>query len=143
MLIDDNLISIDAASLTGAITSTAVPLTSFLKPGRVEPIPLVIMANEAAAGGTSVTFKVQQADEANGSFSDVPGASYTVAAADLVPGKNVGPRFVPSGVTKKWIKVVATTAGTFTAGKVSAAVVREDELMQEAGMYIDAGTVLA
>ena len=44
-------------------------------------------------------------------------------------------------MTKSWLKMVATPTGTFTAGKVFAAVVREDDQPWEAGMYIDAGVV--
>lgn len=143
MILDDNLVSIDAQSITSAVTGNAVALTSILKPGRVEPIPCVVMVNEAAAGGTSVTIKIQQSDSATGTFADVPGSSVTVAIADMIPGKNIGPRFLPAGVAKQWIKFVVTPTGTFTAGTVTAAVVREDEFLTEAGMYIDKGTVLA
>jgi hypothetical protein len=142
MLLDDNLVSIDAKAIAATVTGDAVALTSIMKPGRVEPIPCCVMVNEAAAGGTSVTIKIQQADSAEGSFTDVPGSSVTVALADMIPGKNIGPRFLPAGVTKQWIKFVVTAAGTFTAGKVSAFVGREDEFLNEAGMYIDKGVVL-
>jgi hypothetical protein len=142
MLLDDNLVSIDAKAIAATVTGDAVALTSIMNPGRVEPIPCCVMVNEAAAGGTSVTIKIQQADTAEGSFADVPGSSVTVALADMIPGKNIGPRFLPAGVTKQWIKFVVTAAGTFTAGKVSAFVGREDEFLNEAGMYIDKGVVL-
>ena len=141
MILDDNLVSIDAAAIAATVTGDAVALTSIMKPGRVEPIPCVVMVNEAAAGGTSVTIKIQQGDTATGAFADVAGSSVTVALADMVPGKNIGPRFLPAAVTKPWIKFVVTASGTFTAGKISAAVVREDEFMYEAGMYIDKGAV--
>ena len=61
--------------------------------------------------------------------------------ADLTAGKSIGWRFLPPGVSKPWIKMVATPTGTFTAGKIFAAVVREEEQSYEAGMYIDAGMV--
>ena len=65
----------------------------------------------------------------------------TVALADLKVGKTIGWRFLPAGVTKPWLKMVATPTGEFTAGKIFAAVAREDDQPWEAGMYIDAGVV--
>lgn len=143
MLIDSNLVSLDGVSIASEATGTAVGLTSFLKPGREEPVPVSVRLTEAAAGGTSLTLKLQQCATEDGSFEDVPGSSLTLAAADLVTGRNLGWRFLPPGVTQPWIRVVATPEGSFSAGKLFAAVVREDELPYEEGMYIDKGRVLA
>ena len=41
MVIDSNLVLMDSTAILGvAVTGNAVPLTSFLKPGREEPIPI-------------------------------------------------------------------------------------------------------
>jgi hypothetical protein len=142
MIYDDNLISIDNAALSGTITPVAVPLTSLKKPGREEPIAISVKMTEAAAGGTSVAIKLQQCDTATGTFADVPGSSATVLLAAMTKGANIYLRWLPAGVTKPWIKVVVTATGTFTAGKIMAAVVREDDLPYEAGLYIDKGRVI-
>ena len=144
MIIDDNAVLIDAQAITSAaVTGNAVGLTSLMKPGRAEPIHVVAkVMGDDFAGGTSIEFKLQQGEtEDDDSFEDVPGSSVTVLLADLTAGKSIGWRFLPPGVSKPWIKMVATPTGTFTAGAIFAAVVREEEQPYEAGMYIDAGMV--
>ena len=141
MLIDDNAVLLDGVAITdAAVTGEAVGLTSLLKPGRAEPILVTAHVMDADfAGGTSIEFKLQQSDTEDGSYADVPGSSITVVLADLTAGKNIGWRILPPGVSKPWIKMVATPTGTFTAGKIFAAVVREEFQDYEDGMYIDAG----
>lgn len=140
MLIDSNLVSIDSAELQGTITPVAIPLNSFLKPGREEAIPVCVQASKDVAGGTSVTIGFEQADEENGTFEAV-GPTYEVPLADLQKGCPVGPRWLPRAITKPWIKITATPAGSFSAGTLFAAVVREDALPYEEGMFIDRGVV--
>ena len=143
MLIDSNAVLLDSVAVTdAAVTGEAVGLTSLMKPGRAEPICVAAKVVEADfAGGTSIEFKLTQCDTEGGSYTDVPGSAVAVVLADLKMGKTVGWRFLPAGVSKPWLKMVATPTGTFTAGKVFAAVVREDDQPWEAGMYIDAGVV--
>ena len=141
MVIDSNLVLMDSTPILGAaVTGNAVPLTSFLKPGREEPIPICAkVVGTDFAGGTSITFKLIQSDTQGGTYTDVPGSSITVALADLTVGKPIGWRHLPRGVSKPWINMSATPTGTFTAGSVFAAIVREDALPMEAGMYFDKG----
>lgn len=139
MIIDDNLVSIENKEIKEAITGDPVALTSFQKPGRMGPVPMLVQLTEDAAGGTSLTLKLQQSDDEKGAFADVPGSSMTVPLADMAMGKNIGWRYLPSGVTKPWFKVVVTPAGSFTAGKIFAAVVREELYPYSDGMYIDSG----
>lgn len=143
MLLDSNLILMDSTPVLGAaVTGPAVALTSFLIPGRAEPIPICAkVAGEDFAGGTSITFKLTQSDTEAGTYTDVPGSTVTVALDDLTVGKAIGWRFLPRGASKPWLKMVATPSGTFTAGKIFGAIVREDDLPYEAGMYIDKGVV--
>ena len=55
-------------------------------------------------------------------------------------GKRAPIRFLPPGVTKPWIRLnVSGTVGS--GGKMFAAVMREDDLPQVAGQYIDNGVV--
>ena len=97
MIIDANTVLLDSAPILGAaVTGPAVGLTSFLNPGRQEPIPIrARVVGEDFAGGTSITFKLTQADSEGGTYADVPGSSVTVALADLTKGKAVGWRFLP------------------------------------------------
>ena len=142
MLLDDNTIMLDSVAILGvAVTSDAIALNALLFPGRSEPIPVTASITQAFAGGTSIAFKLVQSDTKGGTYTDVSGSSVTVALADLVKGKTIGWRFLPPGATKPWLKMVATPTGTFTAGKVFAAVVREDEQSYAPGMYINKGVV--
>ena len=140
MLLDDNNISIDNKAISGPITGEAMPLTSLLRPGRAEPVCVFIRATEAAAGGTSLKIEIKQSDSEKDSYASV--ASATVAAADLKPGAILGWRWLPPQVTKCWIRIKTTPTGDFTAGKIFAAVVREDPQEYEDGMYIDKGYLM-
>ena len=143
MILDDNLVFFDRASLGSAVTSAAVPLNSLMKPGRAEPICVFCMVNQTAATGTSITLKLQEADSEAGDYSDVAGSSETILTAALVKGAKVYLRWLPGNVKKQWLKVdVTLTGSTFTAGKITAAIVREDELPYVTGMYIDKGAVV-
>lgn len=143
MLLDSNLIMMDSTPiLAAAVTGPAVALTSLLKPGRAEPIPICAkVVGQDFAGGTSITFKLTQSDTEAGTYTDVPGSAVTVPLADLKIGTPIGWRFLPRRASKPWLKMVATPSGTFTAGKIFGAIVREDDLPYEAGMYIDKGVV--
>lgn len=118
-----------------------VGLTSFLIPGREEPIPLMVKFTGVPSGASSVVIKIKQADKKGGSYQEVPGVAITLTADDdMAVGKRASIRFLPPGVTKPWIRLnVSGTVGT--GGKMFAAVMREDELPQVAGQYIDKGKV--
>ena len=139
MLIDDNLVSIDSQALSGTVTPVAIALNAFKKPGRQEPIPVAIRATRDVAGGTSLTIGFSQSDTQAGTFN-AAGPSWTVTLAELQTGLCVGPRWLPREITKPWIKITVSKTGTFTAGKLFAAVVREDDLPYVSGLYIDKGT---
>ena len=139
MLIDDNLVSIDSQALSGTVTPVAIALNAFKKPGRQEPIPVAIRATRDVAGGTSLTIGFSQSDTQGGTYNAV-GPSWTVTLAELQTGLCVGPRWLPREIDKPWIKITVSKTGTFTAGKLFAAVVREDDLPYVSGLYIDKGT---
>lgn len=142
MIIDDTLVSIDGEAIA-AITGKAVPLTSLTRPGTNHaPIPMTVLVLGKPAGGTSVTLKLQQAEAEGGTFADVPGSTITVAVADIRPGLNMGWRYLPAAVDKPWIRVVVTPTGTFTAGRIFAAVLGEDEMPMREGMYASAGRIV-
>lgn len=142
MILDDNLVFFDRASLASTVTSAAVPLTSLMKPGRAEPICVFVKVNETGAGGTSIAVKLQESDTESGSYTDVAGSSETILTAALVKDSKVYLRWLPGGVKKQWLKCSVTATGTYTAGKITAAIVREDDQPYEAGMFIDKGAVV-
>ena len=139
MLIDSQLVFLDGEDISAATTGNAVALTSFLKPGREEPIPLCIRMVEAAAGGTSLGITLQESDSEDGTWSDVPGAALTVKLEGLGEGARLGWRWLPATVEMPWVRLSVTPKGSFTAGKIFAALAREDALPYAAGMHIDGG----
>lgn len=142
MILDDNLIFFEDGALASGITSAAVPLNSLKKPGRAEPICVFCKVTEAGAGGTSIAVKLQECDTESGTYTDVAGSSETILTAALVKGAKVYLRWLPGAVKKNWLKVAVTATGTYTGGKLTAAIVRENDLPYEAGLYIDKGRVV-
>lgn len=138
MLVDSNLVLKE-----GAVTATGeggpVGLASLRIPGKGDPIPLAFKVTESFAGGTSIAFKLQQADAADGVYADVPGSEFSMSAAALTVGARAPIKYLPRGVTRQWIKLAWTVTGSFTAGKIFAALAREDLEAYEAGQYIASG----
>lgn len=103
----------DSAALaeTGAdAQGAAVALTALKIPGRMEPMPLCVPATEAfsAEEVQSLAFSLEEADtpdSASDSWSAVPGAVWTAAGAQLALGARMGPRFLPHGVRKPWLRL--------------------------------------
>ncbi|MDD6087770.1 MAG: hypothetical protein PUB69_00385 [Desulfovibrionaceae bacterium] len=127
MIIDANTIFCENLAVRGAeVKSGTVILSALQKPGKAEPIPLRVMVPEGFAGGTSMTFTFQQADSEDGEFADVPGASFEMTANQLAKGSILPIRFVPAGVEKPVLRLAMTPTGTFTAGKITALIGRED-----------------
>lgn len=133
-----------------AITATAdstkkVHLGGLKIAGKQDPIFIDIRVNADFNNLTSLAAKLQQADTENGAYTDVPGGdSGAVLLASLKAGYKFGLRILPRGVTKPWLKLVYTVVGTApTTGKVTAALVREEQDSYEAGQYIDKGKVIA
>ena len=143
MLLDDNLVLLDQVSLEKEVTGDPVALNSLFKPGKYhDSIPMVVMLTEAPAGGTGMTLKLQQADSFGGTYEDVPGGELTVSIDDMVQGETFGWRSLPAGVVKPWMRLVMTPAGSFTSGKLFAAIVREEIQPYGEGLYISAGKTL-
>lgn len=140
MIIDSNLVLWDGVVSTKK--GNAIALNALQIPGKAEPIPLAVRFTENLAGATAVKIKLQQADSKDGTFSDVPGASIDIAAADFRVGKRVAWRFIPRTLTKTWLCLDVTVTGTATAGKLFAAVMREEDEPYEAGQYISKGEVV-
>lgn len=146
MLIDSNLVLVESDIAGSVITGDPVALTSLTIPGKFDCIPVYFSATADIAGGSKVTVKLQQSDDKTGVYTDVPGSTFEATLADLkacVKGARVGIKWLPRGVVKPWIKMVVTPTGTFSAGKVFAAIVREDDEAYEPGLYIKDGRVVA
>jgi hypothetical protein len=133
-----------------AITATAdstkkVHLGGLKIAGKMDPIFIDIRVNANFATLTSLKVELQQADTENGSYATVAGGDTgAIAAASLKAGYKFGLRILPRSVTKPWLKLVYTVAGdNATTGKVTAALVREEQDSYEAGQYIDKGKVIA
>lgn len=127
MLIDSNLIFCENKAVgTGTVLADPISLSALKKPGQSEPIPVRIFVTETFEGGTSVAVKFQECNTMNGVYTDVPGFSASFPVADLKKGTVLPIRFLPAGVTKPCLRVVFTASGTFTAGKITALLARED-----------------
>lgn len=133
MIIDDNLIFFDGATKTpgtdGGQTEAGksgwVPLTGFLNPGQVGPIPIHISLSGGLQNNESLTFTLKQADSSSGENGEEVG-SMTVKAP-VKAGGTVAWRFIPRGVTKPWLKLEFTEGESLSSfGSVSAMIVRED-----------------
>lgn len=140
MLVDSNLVLKEGA-VTANGAGDPVGLTSLRIPGKGEVVPFAFKVTESFAGGTSVAFKLQQSATRDGSYADVDGSEFTLATAALAVGARAPIKYLPRGVTKPWLKLAWTVTGSFTAGKIFAALVREDSEAYEAGQYINSGKV--
>lgn len=142
MLIDQNLIFLDSVDLK-TVDSAEVGLTSFSNPGHMSPIPICFkVVGGDITGATVIKIELQQADKKGGSYETVPGSAVEIAdETGTKKGMTIGWRFLPNA-KKPWLKVKVTATGTGSGGKVFAAIVREDVLPYEKGMYIDKGVVV-
>jgi len=155
MIIDSNLVLIDHLTeeeigSAGQNMSRAVPLTSFLEPGRQGPIPIVVQLSDGLVDSETITFKLFQGDteaEANNSSSEDGWeeiGTFT-ASGPMKKGCRIGWRFLPRSVTKQWLRLqVGDTSDTSGSHKatdltVFAAVVREDLFEYDKLLYINAG----
>jgi len=156
MIIDSNLVLIDHLTETeigsaGQNMSRAVPLTSFLEPGRQGPIPIVVQLSDGLVDGETITFKLFQGDteaEAetnssnNGDWKEI--GTFT-ATGPMKKGCRIGWRFLPRSATKQWLRLqVGATGESSSSHKatdltVFAAVVREDLFEYDKLLYINAG----
>lgn len=140
-----NIFSDSQAVTATADSSKKVHLGGIKIIGKGKPVLLEVKVVEDFATLTSLAVKLQQADTEGGSYADVPGMdSGAIAVATLKRGYKFPFRWLARGVTKPWLKLVYTVAGSnATAGKVMAALVREEQDSYEAGQYIDKAKVVA
>jgi len=153
MIIDSNLVLMDHVTsddLAKDCMSRAVPLTSFLEPGRQGPIPIVVQLSDGLLDEETITFKLFQGDEyaeAETSSSSDDGweeiGTFT-ATGPMKKGCRIGWRFLPRSVTKQWLRLaIDGDSGTKDHEadnlNVFAAVVREDLFEYDKLLYINAG----
>jgi len=157
MIIDSNLVLIDHLTKTeigeaGQNMSRAVPLTSFLEPGRQGPIPIVVQLSDGLLSEETITFKLFQGDEyadaetSNSSSNDWEEIGTFTASGPMKKGCRIGWRFLPRSVTKQWLRLqVGDSSDNQGDGhkadnlNVFAAVVREDLFEYDKLLYINAG----
>lgn len=103
----------------GALAS-ATALENVLELGAADPARMAVnvIVKEAAVGGTSVVFNVQGSNN-NTDYATVA-QSMAVTTANLKAGANIAVP-VPQGWNYKFMKVTLTKSGSFTGGKVEAA----------------------
>lgn len=124
MIIDSTLVLHEGA-LTASGTSSVIALTSLKHPAKATCIPLTIRVTEDFAGATSLVCTVQHSSSADGTFTDTD--ALTLTANDLKRGHVTGWNALPRAVTGSFLRLKFTLSGTVTAGKLFAAIVREDD----------------
>ena len=142
MIIDSNLIFSDGAVAKSG-DSAVVALNAFHNPSRQDSIPVFMQVTGGDITGVSaLEIKLQQSDSEKGEWTDVPAAQLNLtSAAQMKKGCRFGWRFLPDA-TKPWLRLHYTVSGSAGGeGRLFAAIVGEDELPYEKGMYIDGGVV--
>jgi len=113
MIIDSNLVFIDHLTKdeigeAGENMSRAVPLTSFLEPGRQGPIPIVIQLSDGLVENETITFKLFQGDAYADADAETEGweeISSVTASGPMKKGCRIGWRFLPRSATKQWLRL--------------------------------------
>ncbi len=140
MILDKNTILCDGLP-TQSANIKAVD-TGFIQAGR-KNILFYFNVSEDLKGGSTLNFSLHESESENGSFTVITGSTFSLSASDLQSGVKVPYKFLPQSTQKRWIKLVVSAEGTFTAGKVLCALVREDEQEYAEGMYFDKGVLIA
>ena len=126
MILDSqNLFSDAQAVVADAASTNIVMMGSAVDPGDAGgggPIPLLIQVVEAFNNLTSLDVVVQvDADVAFGSPKSV--MTVNVLLADLVPGKQIAPQYIPQGSDEQYMRIYYNVNGTNpAAGKITAGI---------------------
>jgi hypothetical protein len=117
MIMDKDLQLADNLAILGAaVTSNVLDLGATVE--AIENPTLIINVKTAFAGGTSVKTDLITATDA-AFTTPITLASYTKTTAELNSNPRAVQQKLPWGL-KRFVKLVFTPAGTFTAGAVSA-----------------------
>ena len=128
--------------LTSETSGQAVPLTALKLPGRMEPMPLRVSVTEAFSADevSSIEFCLQEADspDSEDGWSDIPAARWQTNAEALGLGARPGPRFLPQGMRKSWLRLrlTPTATGDISRGRIFAALQREEDWPYEAALQV-------
>lgn len=143
-LIDNKNVFSDKQAITGTADSTnKVNLMAFMGKVKAGNPYVEIKVTESFGNLTSLDIDLQQAATESGSYTSVHKIS-GITLATLVKGYKVPIRVLPSAVKSPWLKLVYTVNGSAAnAGKIFAALTREEEVKMEAGLYIDKGKTIA
>lgn len=91
--------------------------------GKGNPVPILIQVTEDFATLTSLTITIEVAANAALSSGAVVLASQTIAAADLVAGKQMSVQVLPNDANKRYLGVRYTVTGSdATAGAITAGI---------------------
>jgi hypothetical protein len=143
-LIDNKNIFSDKQAITETADSTSkVNLMAFMGKVKAGNPYVSIKVTENFATLTSLDIDLLQAATESGSYTSVHKIS-AIPRATLIKGYRVPIRVLPSAVKSPWLKLVYTVNGSAaTAGKIFAALTREEGVKMEAGLYIDKGKTIA
>lgn len=139
-IIDRNAVFFEGPVTTNA-TGQPVALNGLKLPGRMEPMPLRLSITEAFTPDEtqSLAIVMEEADNADGPWTAVPGASVTTPNPAEAPGLGRGARpylrFLPQGVRRSWLRlsfaVTPVEGKTVSKGRIFAALTREEDLPYE------------
>ena len=144
MLIDNTCVFSDEQAITATADSTnKVNVMSLL--GKGEPVLLDFHVAETFMTLTGLNITIHQCATESGSYTATSmNKDITLASGGLAVGKKIGFRFLARDVIQPWLKVIYTVDGSnATAGKIFAAIVREEQDSYEANQYINKGVVVA
>lgn len=128
MIIDNTLrVSTDQAVTTTAVSGSSVDLSIARDMGEGEDLFVNFAVTTAFAGGTSVKFEAIIADDAAlTSNVTVVGSTDAIVTASLTLGYNaaIGINPLIGSAGKRYMGARYTVVGTYTAGKVTADIVK-------------------
>lgn len=142
MAIIDSTSIFHEGPLTAETDSRAVPLTALRLPGRMEPILFRLSVTEAFAPAEldTLTITLQEADNDDGDWTDVPDASLSISGTALTAGARVGWRHLPQGVRKSWLRLhlvpTPQASQSISKGRLFAALTREEDLPYEPALQV-------
>ena len=140
MMIDKDLEFFDDTALLGvALNSTALDLQGgndssigLYSKASKSTAQIYVTVGTALAGGTSLVVSVEEADNEAFTTNKRTVATFrSIALADLTAGAELA-NLVLSGTYKRYLRVVVTPTGTFTAGGINAAVVESRPINNKA-----------
>lgn len=144
MINDNKSLFSDSQAITATADSTnKVNVPAFMGKNRVGGVFINVKVVEDFATLTSLDIDLQQSATESGSYTSVQKIS-AIPLASLKKGYKAGFRVPPALLKSPWLKLVYTVNGSnATAGKVFASINCGEEVKMEAGLYINAGKVIA